>query len=812
MMVTPRAHQKEFVDLILKSQYQGLIAFHGMGLGKAQPLSSKVYTPSGPIPMGEVKVGSFVIGMDGLPKRVIGVFPQGRKKIFKVSFQDGSSTLCCDDHLWSIQSPKHKARNQGFKVVALKDFKNDLTQKTNGNRKWQIPVTQEVHFNSDFIGIPPYTMGVLIGDGSLTGKGISFTNASDYIIQKVTNELKVFPTIEVRKTWQDRVNSFQVRLSRTSQETTNPIKYWIGYYSLNTTAHKKRIPKEYKYNTLSVRLGVLNGLLDTDGYLSKEGVVQYTSASKELVEDVIEVVQSLGGTGTLNYKKTNIGTDAWMTTLKIPAKFLPNVISKPQKALRVTPLTKYPPYRTIVSVEEAGEELCQCISVEGEHYLTDSMIVTHNTLTALLIAQYLIGEARKQGFASPKFIIFCPKSAVPTWHAECDKFTPHLKRDMWVIPYSQMKSAIRKITGSVFPFVFLGLDECHYLKTHDTQRIDDFATFLKTLSKTKYGFNGKIMPMTGTPIPNNAAEIYTMWALCTAPNVYEAANRITDRLNFETWRNLFTNQKNVTFKRKTMIAPGVQGFTFGQATSYEGVAEEEKLHQLIAPITHYKRVEDCIDLPDANIQYLKLDLEDDKLLKDANIEMPDAYMSKLERIATAKTPFMVEWVREFLTLGEQLVVFSLFTAPLRILAQTFPKDVRLITGRESMAERTRNIKDFQEKKFKVVVMSYKAGSESLNFQQARNTFYLNFPWNDDTLEQAKARTRRSGQTSITNHYFMMSGENDIRCYERVVKKREANEKVKNLLLNQGMIGQYVENIFEKFAEGDMEFKDLEGLI
>lgn len=432
------------------------------------------------------------------------------------------------------------------------------------------------------------------------------------------------------------------------------------------------------------------------------------------------------------------------------------------------------------------------------------------TYTALMIAERKIGEARAQGYVSPKFIIFCPKSAVTTWNDECSKLMPHLKRDMIVIPYSQMKNAIKKVAGSVFPYVFIGLDECHYLKTPDTERIKDFSKFLSTLAKTKYGFNGKCMPMTGTPIPNNAAEIYTMWALCTSKNLSEASERLVDMTNFETWRSLFTVRNEVNFKRKSNLVPG--GFISCSATTYKGVAEEDKLHQLIAPITHFKRVQDCVDLPPAQRQFLDIDIPDDKLLEKADISMPDAYMSKLERIATCKTPYMVEWVRNFLTLPEQLVVFSLFTAPLRILAQTFPNEVRLITGRESSAERAKNIKDFQEGKFKIIAMSYKAGSESLNFQQARNTFYLNFPWNDDTLEQAIARTSRSGQMSTTNHYFMMSGENDRRCYDRVLEKRDANEKVRSRLLNQGMVGKFVPNLFEDFAEGNIEFLDLEGLI
>jgi phosphate starvation-inducible PhoH-like protein len=48
--------------------------------GRAQPLFSRVLTPQGFRPIGSLAVGDQVIGSDGLPTRVLGVFPQGRKK------------------------------------------------------------------------------------------------------------------------------------------------------------------------------------------------------------------------------------------------------------------------------------------------------------------------------------------------------------------------------------------------------------------------------------------------------------------------------------------------------------------------------------------------------------------------------------------------------------------------------------------------------------------------------------------------------------------------------------------------------------
>jgi phosphate starvation-inducible PhoH-like protein len=63
--------------------------------GRSQPISTPVLTPSGFRPIGNLRVGDLVTGSDGQPTPVIGVYPQGRRKVFRLSAQDGSSTLCC---------------------------------------------------------------------------------------------------------------------------------------------------------------------------------------------------------------------------------------------------------------------------------------------------------------------------------------------------------------------------------------------------------------------------------------------------------------------------------------------------------------------------------------------------------------------------------------------------------------------------------------------------------------------------------------------------------------------------------------------
>ncbi len=74
------------------------------GIGKAQPLDAKVLTPTGFVAMGDLHTGDLVIGSDGKSHRILGVYPQGQREVYRVEFRDGSATECCDNHLWFTQT------------------------------------------------------------------------------------------------------------------------------------------------------------------------------------------------------------------------------------------------------------------------------------------------------------------------------------------------------------------------------------------------------------------------------------------------------------------------------------------------------------------------------------------------------------------------------------------------------------------------------------------------------------------------------------------------------------------------------------
>ncbi len=70
--------------------------------GRAQPVGTPVLTPEGFRPIGDLRVGDLVVGSDGAPTPVLGVYPQGRKPVFRVTTQDGASTLASGEHLWFV--------------------------------------------------------------------------------------------------------------------------------------------------------------------------------------------------------------------------------------------------------------------------------------------------------------------------------------------------------------------------------------------------------------------------------------------------------------------------------------------------------------------------------------------------------------------------------------------------------------------------------------------------------------------------------------------------------------------------------------
>src|SRR3954449_5823648 len=94
--------------------------------GRAQPVDQPVLTPSGWQAIGTLRVGDLVVGSDGRPTPVLGVYPQGRRTVYRVRAQDGAATLCCAEHLWHVHTPDDRRRGKPGRVLRTDEMMGRL--------------------------------------------------------------------------------------------------------------------------------------------------------------------------------------------------------------------------------------------------------------------------------------------------------------------------------------------------------------------------------------------------------------------------------------------------------------------------------------------------------------------------------------------------------------------------------------------------------------------------------------------------------------------------------------------------------------
>ena len=320
-MTIPYTYQIQGARKIQQFGGRALLADE-MGLGKAQPLDAKILTPSGWKLMGEIQEGDFVIGSNGTAVKITGVYPQREKEVFKVYFSDGSSTECCDDHLWAVDTANRRWKGYPPKILPLKTIRNSLKD-SKGITKHYIPIVEPVNFKeqTEKLPIDPYLIGYVITSGK---------------------------------------NNQVAKIFRISGLTS---KKEEGKY----------IPEIYLRASIKDRKKLLRGLID--GWRTiKSNKLEYTLDSNHLIDNMQDLIWSLGGIAR-RLSKTKEGVTQY--------RLLPQyrlMISLPSN------LQPFKLSRAFTKVENIGKKQCQCISVDAPDnlYVTDDYILTHNSLEVIL--------------------------------------------------------------------------------------------------------------------------------------------------------------------------------------------------------------------------------------------------------------------------------------------------------------------------------------------------------------------------------------------------------------------------------------------
>jgi hypothetical protein len=436
-------------------QYLGSITLVGglSNVGKEQPISEPVLTEHGWIPMGDVKIGTKVFGCDGKLHNVIGIYPQGIKDIYQVTFNDGTHTRCGLEHLWKVYTQTQRKKNKHlggdrFKILPLseiiKDYKHEyINNDKNGRRnitahKYSIPLCKPIEFNNkENLLIDPYALGLLLGDGGFTTATLTFTNSELELFEQLNECLRPF---DVNLNIRDYKHHRQAIIRRNTdcdgkKPKRNKLRVALENLGLlGCDSRNKFVPDIYKYSSIDNRAKILSGLLNTDGSITRPCCTSFDfcSSSEHLAKDVADIARSLGYKVSI---KINVRDEKESKKYGILKEYIVRImsddwslltLSSKHKALLKTSYNSQP--KLITDIKYVGKEECQCIYVDSdEHlYITNDYIVTHNTSFARTA---VIPSVIKN---NEKIVVMLNEDGIKKWQRELLVFVANniFKRDV----------------------------------------------------------------------------------------------------------------------------------------------------------------------------------------------------------------------------------------------------------------------------------------------------------------------------------------------------------------------------------------------
>jgi replicative DNA helicase len=363
-------------------------------MGKAQPLDARIKTTTGWERMGDLRLGDELASVDGRRSLVSGIFPQGVKPVYRVTFSDGRSTTCTGEHLWRV----HYRGWSEPRVLETDRVAAMLRRKRYQHRIW-IDAPSGDFGHGEALPVDPYVLGALLGDGTLSGASLRFSMADREMLDRILERATSAYTLRAAGGYDWRiVQTAGAHRAGIAGVTPNGLIDALRNLGLwGTRAESKFIPDIYLDAPRADRVELLRGLMDTDGWVERWGSTRFCSTSERLARQVADLVRSLGGWCSVRSRRTThrtggvkkVGLPAYACNIHLSDPRNVFHLSKKRSRAQEAPRRRRRPVFT--AIEPAGVAETQCIAVThpSRLYITDEYVVTHNTAFALNIAQHV---------------------------------------------------------------------------------------------------------------------------------------------------------------------------------------------------------------------------------------------------------------------------------------------------------------------------------------------------------------------------------------------------------------------------------------
>lgn len=462
----PFEYQLEMVDSFQKNRNCVLLTARQMG--KALDNRTPIMTTTGWSTIGELSVGDRIYGPNGMPTTITFITEtMNDRPCYNITFDDGSSVIADEEHLWNVSTSDWQRNSNKVRTHTTGEIIKIMSSLE--DRKYKssvfIEMAKAVEFQHVSLPIHPYVLGLWLGDGESAGSRITCTEI-DY------------------SHYSDKLISlgYEVSEFRLDPRTTA-----TGYFTIYGIRSKlrdlgvlgnKHVPEAYQRSSIEQRLGLIRGLIDTDGSVEKWGSTVFYQSNESFIDDVRFVLNSLGIKTRKKMKKTT-HKDAFSLIFKSTYETctLPRKLDR-QKTTRHHPKNDR---LYITSINRVDSVPVRCLQVDNDDHLFlcgKTLIPTHNTtIAAAYLLWYAMFHKNKtilvmgNNFAAAMEIM----SRIRYSYEECPDFI----RD-GVIDYNKMEikfeNKSRIVSRATTPSAARGL-------TVDLLYLDEFAFVLPNIQK-----------------------------------------------------------------------------------------------------------------------------------------------------------------------------------------------------------------------------------------------------------------------------------------------------------------------------------------
>ncbi len=342
----------------------------------------------------EVKVGDLLMGDDSTPRRVLSL-ARGREMMYWVRQNKGIDYRVNESHILSLKRSRNEGGHTHGEVlnISVKEYLQKSDKFKSNYKGYKVAVD----FPAREVPVDPYFLGIWLGDGRCDDVRIA-TEDKEIVEFLEAYAAKIGLSLQVYA-YENKCPMYAVTNGKhIDVRQSFSLQKLLREMGL---LERKRIPQLYLANDRRVRLELLAGLVDSDGYYDdKYHVIEITQKNRQLGEDIKLLADTLGFRTSLVAKKASIRDRGYESEVyrvrivgdldEIPVK-IPRKKPRPRKAARDV-------RHTGIRIEPDKVDDYYGFVLDGNHlFLLEDGTVTHNT--ALVLNMALKAIERGEGVA-----------------------------------------------------------------------------------------------------------------------------------------------------------------------------------------------------------------------------------------------------------------------------------------------------------------------------------------------------------------------------------------------------------------------------